>query len=107
MSAARFVEPMLLRPTPSLPASAAWVYELKLDGFRAEARKVKIFEGAETMGDILTRSTVTSCCFRFGCFSQIIRSARNRDWIQADRVFDHSANLKATEDQHVEGPLQK
>ena len=36
---AHFVEPMLLLPTEQLPAGAQWVYELKLDGFRAEAIK--------------------------------------------------------------------
>jgi ATP-dependent DNA ligase len=34
---ARFVEPMLLRPSPQLPDGGGWSYELKLDGFRAIA----------------------------------------------------------------------
>ena len=34
---ARFVEPMLLESTVRLPEGASWVYELKLDGYRAEA----------------------------------------------------------------------
>ena len=34
-----FVEPMLLLRTESLPEGGAWLYELKLDGFRAEAIK--------------------------------------------------------------------
>lgn len=36
---ARFIEPMLLRRTDKLPESGNWSYELKLDGFRAEAIK--------------------------------------------------------------------
>ena len=36
---ARFIEPMLLRPTTQLPAAEPWLYELKLDGFRAVAFK--------------------------------------------------------------------
>ena len=32
---ATFVEPMLLLPTETLPAGAEWIYELKLDGYRA------------------------------------------------------------------------
>ena len=35
---ARFIEPMLLR-TESLPAGDRWLYELKLDGYRAIAFK--------------------------------------------------------------------
>ena len=38
-SAARFIEPMLLRPTSQLPDGAPWSYELKLDGYRAVAFK--------------------------------------------------------------------
>ena len=33
---ARFIEPMLLLRTEKLPQGGLWVYELKLDGFRAE-----------------------------------------------------------------------
>jgi len=36
---ARFIEPMLLQRTEKLPESASWLYELKLDGFRAQAVK--------------------------------------------------------------------
>ncbi len=36
---AQFIEPMLLLRTEMLPTSPGWVYELKLDGFRAEAIK--------------------------------------------------------------------
>ena len=36
---AAFVEPMLLLPTSKLPEGAAWMYELKLDGYRAIAFK--------------------------------------------------------------------
>jgi ATP-dependent DNA ligase len=36
---ARFFEPMLLLATNSLPESQDWVYELKLDGYRAIAFK--------------------------------------------------------------------
>ena len=35
----RFVQPMLLLRTDSLPDSAHWLYELKLDGYRAVAFK--------------------------------------------------------------------
>src|SRR5262245_12584577 len=38
-TAPRFIEPMLLLPTESLPSGEAWLYELKLDGFRAIAFK--------------------------------------------------------------------
>jgi ATP-dependent DNA ligase len=36
---ARFIEPMLLQRTETLPEGGSWTYELKLDGFRAEAIK--------------------------------------------------------------------
>jgi bifunctional non-homologous end joining protein LigD len=36
---ARFIEPMLLQRTEKLPQGELWMYELKLDGFRAEAIK--------------------------------------------------------------------
>ena len=36
---AHFIEPMLLVPSAKLPEGSHWVYELKLDGFRAEAIK--------------------------------------------------------------------
>jgi bifunctional non-homologous end joining protein LigD len=36
---AQFVEPMLLLRTERLPEGRAWLYELKLDGFRAEGIK--------------------------------------------------------------------
>jgi bifunctional non-homologous end joining protein LigD len=36
---AAFVEPMLLLPSSELPDGAAWLYELKLDGYRAIAFK--------------------------------------------------------------------
>jgi bifunctional non-homologous end joining protein LigD len=45
---ARFIEPMLLRPTPQLPTGPSFAYELKLDGFRAVAVK--------TGGRVLLRS---------------------------------------------------
>jgi bifunctional non-homologous end joining protein LigD len=32
---ARFIEPMLVLPTDSLPSDPQWLYELKLDGYRA------------------------------------------------------------------------
>jgi bifunctional non-homologous end joining protein LigD len=38
-SSARFIQPMLLLRTDSLPDSAQWLYELKLDGYRAIAFK--------------------------------------------------------------------
>ena len=38
-SSARFIEPMLLLRTDSLPDSEQWLYELKLDGYRAIAFK--------------------------------------------------------------------
>src|SRR5688500_13769373 len=36
---AQFIEPMLLLRTDTLPSDARWVYELKLDGYRAIAFK--------------------------------------------------------------------
>jgi DNA ligase D-like protein (predicted ligase) len=38
-AAARFIQPMLLLRTESLPSGEQWVYELKLDGYRAIAFK--------------------------------------------------------------------
>ena len=38
-SSARFIDPMLLLRTDSLPDSDQWIYELKLDGYRAIAFK--------------------------------------------------------------------
>ena len=38
-SSARFIQPMLLLRTDSLPDSEQWLYELKLDGYRAIAFK--------------------------------------------------------------------
>src|SRR5262249_54094387 len=38
-AAARFIEPMLLLRTDSLPSGEQWLYELKLDGYRAIAFK--------------------------------------------------------------------
>src|SRR5438094_7312272 len=38
-ASARFIEPMLLLRTDSLPDSGEWLYELKLDGYRAIAFK--------------------------------------------------------------------
>src|SRR5207248_9255212 len=32
---ARFIEPMLLQPTASLPDGTNWMHQLKLDGYRA------------------------------------------------------------------------
>jgi bifunctional non-homologous end joining protein LigD len=40
-SSARFIEPMLLLRTDSLPSGPKWLYELKLDGFRAIAFRRK------------------------------------------------------------------
>jgi bifunctional non-homologous end joining protein LigD len=34
-ASARFIEPMLLLRTDSLPSDERWLYELKLDGYRA------------------------------------------------------------------------
>src|SRR5215467_2333960 len=36
---AHFIQPMLLLRTEALPTGQNWVYELKFDGFRAEAVK--------------------------------------------------------------------
>src|SRR5256885_10194436 len=36
-ASARFIEPMLLMRTDSLPSGEQWLYELKLDGYRAIA----------------------------------------------------------------------
>src|SRR5438128_975874 len=38
-TAARFIEPMLLLRIDSLPSGEQWLYELKLDGYRAIAFK--------------------------------------------------------------------
>jgi bifunctional non-homologous end joining protein LigD len=38
-ASARFIDPMLLLRTDSLPDSQQWLYELKLDGYRAIAFK--------------------------------------------------------------------
>ncbi|HLJ45278.1 MAG TPA: non-homologous end-joining DNA ligase [Bryobacteraceae bacterium] len=37
----RFIAPMLLQPTTSLPENERWQYELKLDGYRAIAYKTR------------------------------------------------------------------
>ena len=37
MSIIRFIEPMLLSQTDKLPEGAAWLHEVKLDGYRAIA----------------------------------------------------------------------
>lgn len=34
-----FIKPMLAKPTDSLPTQAGWLYELKLDGYRAQVLK--------------------------------------------------------------------
>src|SRR3954467_5990170 len=39
-TSARFIEPMLLLRTDSLPSGEQWLYELKLDGYRAIAFKL-------------------------------------------------------------------
>ena len=36
---APFIEPMLLESSPTLPEGAIWIYELKLDRYRALATK--------------------------------------------------------------------
>jgi ATP-dependent DNA ligase len=36
---ARFIEPLLLLPAQTLPEGPGWLYELKLDGYRAVAFK--------------------------------------------------------------------
>jgi len=33
----KFIEPMLLLQTDKLPEGAAWLYEIKIDGYRAIA----------------------------------------------------------------------
>jgi ATP-dependent DNA ligase len=38
---AAFIEPMLLLRTEALPEGADWLYELKLDGYRALAIKTR------------------------------------------------------------------
>jgi ATP-dependent DNA ligase len=38
-AAAKFVEPMLLLRSPSLPDDDGWIREIKLDGYRAIAFK--------------------------------------------------------------------
>src|SRR5918996_1682808 len=49
-SSARFIEPMLLLRTDSLPDSAQWLYEPKLDGYRAIAFK------RDGVGDLRSRN---------------------------------------------------
>jgi ATP-dependent DNA ligase len=39
-TSAGFIEPMLLLKTDSLPDDSRWLYELKLDGYRAIAFKM-------------------------------------------------------------------
>jgi len=39
---ATFTEPMLLLPASTLPEGANWIYELKLDGYRALAVKTTV-----------------------------------------------------------------
>src|ERR1043166_1340930 len=36
-----FVKPILARPVSSLPSGANWIYELKLDGYRALVLKTR------------------------------------------------------------------
>ena len=36
---AKFIEPMLLLPAQSFPEDGGWIFELKLDGYRAVAFK--------------------------------------------------------------------
>src|SRR5256885_5485312 len=47
-ASARFIEPMLLLRTDSLPSGEQWLYELKLDGYRAI--------GFKRNGDVSLRS---------------------------------------------------
>ena len=49
---AAFIEPMLLQRTEALPEGADWLYELKLDGYRAL--------GIKTAGMVQLRSRKTN-----------------------------------------------
>ena len=50
---ARFIEPMLLQQTARLPEGAQWLYEFKLDGYRAIAFKA---DGASICAPATTRT---------------------------------------------------
>jgi DNA ligase D-like protein (predicted ligase) len=54
---AKFIEPMLLLRTESLPEGADWIYELKLDGFRAVAFKTagKVYLRSRNDKDFTTK----------------------------------------------------
>jgi hypothetical protein len=58
-AAGRFIDPMLLLRTDALPSSDHWLYELKLDGYRAIA-----FERPSTVhtGHGTTSSSVSVPC---------------------------------------------
>jgi hypothetical protein len=71
---AKFIEPMLLLPSETLPEGAEWIYELKLDGYRAQGIKtigkpslreaqfsgVKLFQRARS-------GSADSTLFRYEC----------------------------------------
>jgi ATP-dependent DNA ligase len=54
---AHFIEPMLLQLTTRLPEGAQWLYELKLDGYRAIAYKAggKVRRRSRNDKDLTTR----------------------------------------------------
>jgi bifunctional non-homologous end joining protein LigD len=56
-SKASFIEPMLLLPTARLPEGREWLYEVKLDGFRAIAFKTngKVHLRSRNDNDFVTR----------------------------------------------------
>ncbi len=77
---ARFIDPMLLQLTPRLPEGAQWLYELKLDGYRAIAFKSggKVRLRSRNDNDFAGRySSIAG--FTFGSFSSSVRSIESND----------------------------
>lgn len=62
---AQFIEPMLLQRTDALPRGDDWLYELKLDGYRAIASR----HGASFISDrgttMTSRSVIRACLMAF------------------------------------------
>src|ERR1017187_7293258 len=58
---AHFVEPMLLHCAEKLPEGGLWVYELKIEGFRAEAIKTRTYRRCVLPLDVA--KTSATCAF--------------------------------------------